>query len=239
MDKYKHQLLKERLALLKEINDATDRPLFYLSFVWLALIIFELTTGINQQLEYLGFVVWIIFIADYLLEMLIAPDTKKYLRQNWLAGLSLLLPALRIFRIFQSLRLLRATRSLRSLNLLKVISSLNRGVANLRRIARSYGINYIFPLTAIIFLAGAGGIGFFENTTALHQAGHPGSGIDNYADAMWWTAMLMTTFGSGYWPQTLEGRLLTIVLAFYAIAIFGYITATLASLLVERGKRSN
>jgi voltage-gated potassium channel len=62
MDKYKHQLLKERLALLKEINDATDRPLFYLSFVWLALIIFELTTGINRQLEYLNFAIWIIFI---------------------------------------------------------------------------------------------------------------------------------------------------------------------------------
>lgn len=185
MDTYKKKLLKERLALLQGINEATDKPLFVLSFVWLAIIAFELTVGVSRQLEYVSFVIWIIFIADFLLEMTIAPSTKKYLRQNWLSALSLILPAFRIFRIFQSVKLLKASRSLRSLNLLKIVSSLNRGVANLRKIARNYGVNYIIPLTAIIFLAGAAGIWFFENTTALQQSGQAASGIDNYGDALW------------------------------------------------------
>jgi voltage-gated potassium channel len=44
--------------------------------------------------------------------------------------------------------------------------------------------------------------------------------------------MLMTTSGSGYWPRTAEGRVLCFLLALYAFAIFGYVTATLATLLI-------
>lgn len=236
MDNYKNKLTKERIALLQNINEMTDRPLFYLSFVWLALILLEMMHGINQALEYITLIIWVIFIADFILEVTLAPNTKKYLKDNWLNGLSLLLPAFRVFRIFQSLKVLRAARSLRSLNLLKMITSLNKSVATLRTIATNYGIKYIFPLTAIIFFAGAAGIRFFENNEALASNGIEGDGIQNYGDALWWTAMLMTTFGSAYWPQTLEGRVLTVVLAGYAIAIFGYITATLASLLIEKNK---
>jgi voltage-gated potassium channel len=46
--------------------------------------------------------------------------------------------------------------------------------------------------------------------------------------------MVMTTLGSGYTPETVEGRLLTLLLALYAFAIFGYVTAALASYLVGR-----
>lgn len=233
MDEYKQELLKERVALLETINTTTDKPIFILSFVWLGLVILEMTVGISRPFEYVGFAIWAVFIADYLLELLIAPNTKDYLKANWLGGLALLLPAFRILRIFQSLKVLRLARALRSLNLLKIVASLNRSIATLRSVAADYGIRYIFPLTGIIFFAGAAGIFFFENP---HNTQLP-SGISTYGDALWWTAMLMTTFGSDYWPQTLEGRLLTIVLACYSIAIFGYVTATLASLLVEKRKQ--
>jgi voltage-gated potassium channel len=233
MDEYKQELLKERTELLETINNATDRPIFILSFIWLGLVILELTVGASRPLEYASFVIWVMFIADYLLELLIAPSSKDYLKTNWLGGLALLLPAFRILRIFQSLKVLKIARALRSLNLLKIIASLNRSILTLRSVAADYGIRYIFPLTGMIFFAGAAGIFFFENP---HNTQLP-DGITTYGDALWWTAMLMTTFGSDYWPQTLEGRLLTIVLAGYSIAIFGYITATLASLLVEKRKR--
>ncbi len=48
--------------------------------------------------------------------------------------------------------------------------------------------------------------------------------------------MIMTTIGSDYWPKTTEGRVLTFLLSVYAFAIFGYITAALASLLVGKDK---
>jgi voltage-gated potassium channel len=44
--------------------------------------------------------------------------------------------------------------------------------------------------------------------------------------------MLITTSGSDYWPKSLEGRVLCFLLALYAFAVFGYVTATLATLLL-------
>jgi voltage-gated potassium channel len=48
--------------------------------------------------------------------------------------------------------------------------------------------------------------------------------------------MLLTTIGSEYWPRTPEGRLLCLLLSLYAIGVFGYITAALASFFVDRDR---
>ncbi|MFN7146641.1 MAG: ion channel, partial [Myxococcota bacterium] len=55
----------------------------------------------------------------------------------------------------------------------------------------------------------------------------------DYATALWWTAMLLTTMGSETWPRTAEGRVLCLLLAVYGFAMFGYVTAALASLFVR------
>ena len=59
-------------------------------------------------------------------------------------------------------------------------------------------------------------------------------GMRNYSDALWWTAMLLTTMGSDYFPRTAEGRMLCLILAIYGFAIFGYVTATIASFFLSR-----
>jgi voltage-gated potassium channel len=59
-------------------------------------------------------------------------------------------------------------------------------------------------------------------------------GFTNYGDALWWTAMLVTTMGSDFWPETAEGRLLALLLSLYGLAIFGYITASFATFLIGR-----
>jgi voltage-gated potassium channel len=226
-------LSSERKQLLTQINDLTDRPLLYLSFVWLAITIAELTGGVNQPLETVGYIIWTIFIADFLLELTIAPSNKKFLKENWLIGLSLLLPALRILRILKFVRYLRVLRSLRSLNLIKIIASLNRNISAVRMHAQRYGVRYVFLISSVVVVVGAAGILNFERPATQQQ--HI-SGMENYGDALWWTVMMMTTIGSEYIPHTTAGRLLAIVISFYAIAIFGYVTAILASLLIEKKK---
>jgi voltage-gated potassium channel len=88
------------------------------------------------------------------------------------------------------------------------------------------GFNYVVALTAIVLFVGAAGMFAFENQTGA------GQGLHNYGDALWYTAMLLTTIGSGYSPVTGAGRLLTLILSLYAFAVFSYITATLASFFV-------
>lgn len=65
-----------------------------------------------------------------------------------------------------------------------------------------------------------------------------GEGLGSYGAALWWTAMLMTTLGSEYWPQSAEGRVLCFLLALYAFAIFGYVTATVATFFIGRDAAS-
>jgi voltage-gated potassium channel len=89
------------------------------------------------------------------------------------------------------------------------------------------GLGYVMALTTLITLLGAAGMYSFEYPY-----------FDSYGDALWWTSMIMTTIGSQYWPVTSEGRILTFLLALYAFAIFGYITAALASILVGKDKES-
>jgi len=64
-------------------------------------------------------------------------------------------------------------------------------------------------------------------------------GFTSYSDALWWTAMLLTSMGSQFWPRTPEGRLLCMLLAMYGFAVFGYITASFASFFVGQEAKSD
>ena len=209
------------------------RPLDVLAFVWLVLLIVELIGGADARLERLVFGIWAIFIADFVLGVVIAPDRLGYLRRNWLTLLALLLPALRVFRGLRALRMLRAARSIRSIGLLRVLTSLNRGMAALARTFGRRKLGFVVALTTAVVLVGAAGMTFLESRLALQEAGQPGPGLDSYGEALWWTAMLITTIGSGYWPVTPEGRVLAWLLSVYGVAIFGYITASIASHFID------
>lgn len=224
----KEQLKEERKELLSQINSLFDFPLTLLSVVWLILIIIDLVYGLSSSLQTLSLVIWGIFIIDFFVELEISPKKKDYLMQNWLVALSLFLPALRIFRLFSGFRLVRFANSIRSLNLVRVLSSFNRSLRTVRQVMRQRGLKYILLLTTLITLLGAAGMYDFER-----------QGLTSYWDALWWTAMIMTTIGSDYWPKTAEGRILAFLLSIYAFAIFGYITAALASFLVGKDRESS
>lgn len=197
-----------------------------LAFIWLALLVFELIWGESPLFEIIGSIIWVIFIIDFAMEFVLAPDKVAYLKRNWLVAISLLVPALRLFRIFRVFRLLQLARVGRGLRLLRVVTSLNRGVHALGASLGRRGFGYVIVLTLLVTFTGAAGMFAFESVA-------PG-GIKTYGEALWWTAMVLTTMGSQYWPQTLEGRVLCIFLALYAFDVFGYVMTTLATFFIGR-----
>ena len=223
-------LERERYELLQRIEDWLETPMLVLAFVWLLLIV-ELTWGEGSWFETLGIGIWVVFVLHFALEFLLAPNKVTYLKHNWLTTISLLIPALRIVRVFRVLSLLRLARVGRGLRLLRVVSSLNRGMKALGATLSRRGFWYVIGLTVLVTFAGAAGMYAFENESA--------GGLNSYGEALWWTAMIMTTMGSQYWPQTLEGRVLCVVLALYAFAVFGYVTATLATFFIGRDAESD
>ncbi len=207
-------------------------PMLVLGFVWLALLVVELTHGLRPGLEIVGTAIWIIFIADFGVKLALAPDRSAYLKGQWLIALSLLVPALRVLRIARVLRVLRLARAVRGVRLFRVLSSLNRGMKALSGAMGRRGFGYAVVLTGVVVFAGAAGMFAFENGNA------DGRGLNDYPTALWWTAMMITTVGSEYWPQSVEGRVLCLVLALYAFAVFGYVAATLSTFFIEQDAES-
>jgi voltage-gated potassium channel len=202
-----------------------------LGLVWLVLLVVELTAGLTPLLAALGVLIWCVFLFDFALELILAPERGTYLRRNWLTALALLVPALRVFRIARAVRVLGTLRAARGLRLVRVITSMNRSMHALRRTLARRGFGYVVALTVIVTFAGAAGMYAFEVDSESAQGA---GGLNSFPDALWWTAMVMTTSGSDYWPRSAEGRLLCLLLSLYAFAVFGYVTATLASFLVGR-----
>lgn len=219
-------LTHERLQLLQRLEAWLETPMLVLAFVWLALLVLELIWGASALFETVGLGIWGIFILNFLLEFTLAPRKVAYLKSNWLTALSLLVPALRVFRLIRVLRVLRMARAARGLRLLRVVSSLNRSMGALGASLNRRGFAYVVALTVLVTLGGAAGMYTFENEAQ--------DGLNSYGEALWWTAMIMTTMGSQDWPQTIEGRVLCVALALYAFGVFGYVTATLATFFVGR-----
>jgi voltage-gated potassium channel len=222
---------RQRSEILGQWEDWLEGPLVALGFVWLALLAVELTRGLSPGLEMATTAIWILFLADFLVRLLLAPRKFAYLKANWLTALSLALPALRVLRFARILRVARVARVARGVRLARVLTSLNRGMRALRASLRRRGVGYVALLTGIVLVVGAAGMYAFENPAE-------GGGLTSFGDALWWTAMLLTTLGSEYWPRTPEGRALCLVLALYGFAVFGYLAATLTSFFVDRDAAS-
>ena len=221
---------REQYRVLREFEDWLEMPMFVLSILWVVLLAVELTWGAGPLLQNTVTVIWIIFLLEFLLKFVIAPKKLSFLRKNWLTVLSLLLPALRVFRVARVAYVLRAGRAVRGLTLARVLTAFNRGLRSLKTTMGRFGFGYVVTLTILVTALGAAGMYAFERPQA-------GGGLETFGDALWFTSMLITTSGSEYWPKTAEGRVLCFLLALYAFAIFGYVTATLATLLV--GQEAN
>jgi len=216
MDK---KTFSERKKLLNTVEKFLEAPMVFLGFVWLVLLVIELIWGLSKPLEYLSITIWIVFIIDFLLKFLLAPGKTTFLKRNWLTAISLIIPALRVFRLLRLLRLLRGVR------LIKIVASVNRSMKSLGATMQRRGFGYVMLLTLIVTFAGAAGMYAIEK-------GH--QGFENYGMALWWTSMRVITAGSDYWPITPEGRGLAFILALFGYAIFGYVTATLATFFIGR-----
>lgn len=223
----KRALEQKQDEILQQVEDWLEIPMLLLSFVWLALFVVELIWGLSPLLDALGITIWIVFILNFRLELFLAPRKLAYLKRNWVIVISLMLPALRVLRVVKVVRALQTARAARGLQLLRVMTRANGGMRALAASFTRRGFGYVVGLTAVITLIGAAGMFAFERDV-------PQSTLTDYGSALWWTAMVMTTMGADYFPQTPEGRILCFLLALYAFAVFGYVTATLATFFVGR-----
>lgn len=220
---------KRRLALIQDLDAWIEKPLIVLSAIWLMLLVAELLGHTNRTLQVLGVAIWVVFILEFALRLALAPNKLKFLGQNVITMVALVVPAFRLFRV---VRVLRFARIARGVTLVRVVAGANRSMNALRRTMGRRGLGYVLTLTVIICVLGALGMRAFE------ADGPNGAAFGSFGDALWWTAMILTTMGSQDWPATGEGRMLALLLSIYAFAVFGYVAATLASYFVGRDQEA-
>ena len=219
-----------RSEILQQWNDWIEIRMLVLAFIWLGLFISELVWGLNPLLEAIGTVIWIVFLIDFGIKLILTPHKLLYLKSNWLIALSLIIPALRTLRI---VRVVQSFHAVRGFQLIRVMLRTSRGIRLFSASVQRRGFGYVVGLTTIVTLIGAAGIYIFERDLPN------GTGINDYATALWWTAMVMTTIGSDYFPKTVEGRILCVLLALYAVSVVGYVTATVATFFIDQDVENN
>jgi voltage-gated potassium channel len=218
----------QKHRMLKALERRVETPMLLLSFVWLLVVVTELVLGTTPTLHLLGTGIWLAFLLFFSLKLAVVPKTTVFLKKNWLFVLAILVPVLRLFPYLQKFTLARALTATFGMQVIWILASADIGLRSLRRALGRRGAGYALTLTLIVILAGAAGMLSFEKDSLDAQ------GIHGYPKALWWTAMQITNIGSGYRPVTPGGQILCLAISIYAAAMFGYLTAIMATFFVGR-----
>jgi voltage-gated potassium channel len=209
---------RAREARVERLEVRLQLPMALLGFVWLAALVVQLVTSAPRWVENLTFGIWGVFLVEFVVRFAVAIDKRAFLRANWISAIAIALP------VVPGVRALRAVQSLRAA---RVVAALGTIKADLASVMRQHGVKYVVLFTVVVTFAGAAAMYAVERGTRE-------AGFRSYGDALWWTAMMVTTIGSQYWPHTGLGRILALVLSAYALSVFGYVTAALSAFLIGR-----
>ncbi len=194
-----------------------DRPMSVLGVLFLLVVLGQNVAGspgVQLAFTILGWVLWAVFAAEFLLRLWLAPSRRRFLKKNWWQVLFLLLPMLRFLRALALLRVVRAGRVLRVVRAGGVVSSAVRSSRSAGRILGSR-IAWVAALSAIVVLAGS---------QLLFTLGY----YDAYGDALHATA-LATISGEPLALDAGPARVLELLLVTYSVAVFAALAGTLGA----------
>jgi voltage-gated potassium channel len=186
------------------------------SLVLLLLPIFiALPTGFAAVFAILEWMLWLVFVAEYSFRWYLAMDRRSFVRHNLIDLAIVALP------VVPALRALRLARLLR----IGVVGA--RVVKQSDTIVKRSNVKYAVPIAALIILLATAMMWYVEHD-------NPAATIHSLPDSLWWALTTVTTVGYGdRYPVTAEGKIVALSLMVLGIAVFGLVTATLASLFVE------
>jgi voltage-gated potassium channel len=198
----------------KRWHDISFWPLTVASFVFIVVYSWQVIADLQGVPYWIARVItavtWVMFVVDYIVRLVLANPRGKWFRRHLFDLAVVALPALR------PLRLLRA---------LTLVSVLQRTVGTALR------------SRIVIYGAGAAAVLIWISALAVLDAERhaPHANIVNFGDSVWWAFVTLTTVGYGdFYPVTLGGRTVAVLLMCGGVAVVGVVTATLASWILER-----
>lgn len=220
-----------RLVLVRRLARVLDVPMALLSLVFVGLVIVDLASPPDAPyrgwLEQGSLAIWGVFLLEFLLKLVIAPNRFKYLKRRWFDIFLLVLPMFQVMRAFRAFRAFRTVRSLRLFSLFRFGTALRRGTRSLGRFTQTSRLGYVGATTAIVVLISAALMLYLERDAT-------GSQIRSYGDALWWSAAIVTTVASELQPVTGFGRVLAVAMMVYGVTVFGYLVSQAVTFIQQK-----
>lgn len=124
---------KKKYRWLYRLEGTLEAPMFVLGLIWLWLLIQEFTSnGLTPAQDRLIIGIWIAFVFEFLLKLTLAPRKLKYISQNWITVIALIIPAFRVFRIFRALSILRASSVTSTTRIVRSLTTARRFTTDLK-----------------------------------------------------------------------------------------------------------
>ena len=196
---------------------ATEWPLivaavaFLIAYAWT--VLGDLPSSNDRVQNAVMWGAWLLFGIDYVMNLVLARNRRRWFWRNLLDLAIVVLPVLRPLRLLRLLSLVRIFH--------RFAGSAFRGRVFL----------YVFCYgTVIVFMAALAVLDAEQNV--------PGSDIHTFGDALWWACVTITTVGYGdIVPVTFVGRMIAVALMIGGIGIVGTVAATLASWFAQLAGR--
>jgi voltage-gated potassium channel len=154
--------------------------------------------------------IWGLFFLDYFVRLYLATDRWHWFWRHLLDFAIITLP------LFRPLRLLR---------MLVLIEVLQKAVGDAFR-----GRIVVYTASGVLLLIYTSALAVFDKERYL-----PGTKIDSFGKAIWWSITTVTTVGYGdVYPITNAGRVIAVLLMIGGISLVGVVTAALASWIIQR-----
>lgn len=204
----------EREELAERIADRLDIPITAAGVIFLLLVLAETISdpkgAVGTVFSVTSWVLWALFVGEFLLRLVVAPSTSRFLRRNWWQLFFLAVPALRFVRALRVLRAARVGRVLSS----AVRSSRTAG----RKLTSRLGA--LGVVTIVVILA---------SSQLLFELGDYGT----YANALD-DAALATIAGEPFFPEHAALRIVQVVVVAYSVIVFAALAGTVGAFLLER-----
>jgi len=218
---------------LKKYEENTDLPLMVLAVAVIPLVIVEiagLEPKAEQGVEITYALIWVAFLADYVIRLFLARDKRLYIRQEWL---SLVLVILTVpVSAVPYLDILRGARSLRLLRVFRLGAVAGRGAQRIVSVPKSENSQLVVAVSSFILVTLVSAV-----LVLAVEEGHS-SGVDRINgmdNALWWAVTTVSTVGYGdVVPATNTGRLLALIPMVAGVLLVGVVVSNFAARVTKR-----
>lgn len=192
----------------------------YVLVILSAEMLFISDPEIKLTLQYIDFVICLVFLADFFVNLFTAESKLRYLKWGWIDLISSIpaIDQLRWGRISRVVRILRFLRSIKSIKLL------------VQNIQRSKFQSFTLLVIFITFIAYSLSAGFILQYEKQYD-----SAIRTASDALWWSFLnIMNAKISIDQAISPQGMIITIVLNKVGLLLFAYFNAIIIAWMVQK-----